>query len=93
MAAITGTDRCGQITISSGSGRTTGTLFTVTFASAKPGNDYVVIMTPLDADALNYVSSVRALAVGGSTWTADVPSVAIGANEHKWQYIVEEFEP
>lgn len=92
-ASITGTDRCGQITVSSGSGRTTGTLFTVTFASAKPNTNYVVIMTALDADAADDITKVRALASTSSAWIAAATYTAISSLEHKWQYVVEEFEP
>lgn len=94
--SITGTDRCGVITLTPGAtGRTTGTLFTVTLNAAKPDGNWVVICTPQDADALLTAGTVRFYNNNSlTTWIADVPTTALASNhQHKWQYIVEEYEP
>lgn len=88
--SLSGTDRCGTITLDSDSGPTTGTLATITFNAAKPNTNYVVILLPRDADSLVAVGSVRAIPADGSSWTMEA-DVAISTNSHVWQYIVEEF--
>lgn len=91
-ASLVGSDRVGRITLTGGSGRTTGTLFTVTFAVERPSTNYVVIMTPVEADALSSIASVRAFFSSTTAWIANVPSTPINGNEHIWQYMVEQFD-
>lgn len=92
-ASLSGTDTAGVITLTSGTGRTTGTLFTVTFNTTKDSANYIVLLLPQEADALSDFLYVRAFQGTTAAWTADVPTTAINNNEHKWQYFVVEYQP
>jgi hypothetical protein len=94
---ILGTDRCGIITIGTGTATATGTLCTVTFAIPYDSNDYVVMLSPAEADAAATGSTrVRADTGGRSTtqFTLDVTGSALSVStQYVWFYLIEEYQP
>lgn len=90
--SIAGNDHAGRITLSPGTSLpASGTVATITFAQAKPDADYVVVLLPREADALQDITKIRANPSTGSAWVISADAT-IDSNQHIWQYLVVEYE-
>lgn len=89
---IEGSDRCGSITLTTGTGPTTGDIVTVTFATPRADDNYGVFLQARDTSAMDAVNKIRITAVTATTWTITNTSTVLPASEdHVWFFQVKDY--